>query len=226
MKQPWYKSKRFLSQISKPEDFEPPSEKIARLERTVKSFPGIKKDESMSFARLLEHGFSPFGATEFIDVRELVGNPHIGEMELFYLTCKGVPEFLNACNRKYNSVQFRLINSLIQSARRDGIDPEVDHSMRSSIERLRMFSPDFKFSDFKNNTHKRLRGYHHLGFVTRELLDLIGFEYVPYENKAPINAGVKKLLRETFGSASQQDIKGKLITEAVARKLILLASDK
>jgi hypothetical protein len=222
-KSKWFKSKLFTSQAQDhvKSGFICPSDVINRLERTVHNFDGAKKRVGFSPKRLVDDGYSPFDDVEFIDTRVFAGNPHFNSIDLMLLRIVGKANFMELCEDVKRALDVNSIDRLISSATRTGFGNNVNRMIKKSIQKLEFFSPEFNAKEHKENVGKPSLEYHHLGFVTCELLDLLDCSDDPFEHRR-FNDKIQKHLYEVFGTTDTAMIAGKAITEKVAHKLLSL----
>ena len=152
------------------------------------------------------------------------GNPHLNLMDLTLLTIVGPSTFMNLCRSVKRAPEVNTIDRLIGSATRTGFGEDVNKMIKKSIQKMEFLSPEFSDKRHTENTEKPILKYHHLGFMTRELLSLLNYDNDIYELSSP-NDNTKKYLYKVFGTTDMSALAGKAVTEKQAHKLILLALD-
>lgn len=220
-KSAWFKSKRFKSQIIDAKKFIPPNFELNRIEMTKRNLSNAKDYIDGSPYQLLESRKLPFSDVEFFDIKALLRNVHFNKIDAFYLMCHGSNEFLKACKEFRQSTHWLQLEQLIDASRRDGFDESANQMVFEGIERLKFFDPHFDVKAYKAETPLSVREYHHMGFVTLELLQLLGWNTHTHKN-ASLNPDVKQLLKEWYGSCKWETIAGCPICKKRAVQLLTL----
>lgn len=220
-KSAWFKSKKFRSQVIDTRRFIYPNFEMNRMEITKRNLSNAKGCIDGSPFQLLESRKLPFSDVEFFDVKSLLRNMHFNEIDAFYLMCHGSSEFLSACKKFRQSTHCLQLEQLIDASRRDGFDESANQVVFDGIERLRLFDPKFDVKGYKEKTPLSVREYHHMGFVTLELLQLLGWDIHTHKNTS-LNSDVKQLLEEWYGSCKWVMIAGCPIDKKRAVQLLTL----
>lgn len=213
----YYNSKAFKASIRSMDEFVFPSFEISRIEIT-KNYAALKKDSMGSLHALVSRNKNPFLDAEFIDIRLLNEKSILNDFEIFYLQAKGRMNYLALAKRLKSPVQYQADDLRINTAVRKGVTDEVAQCFHRSIGRINLLNPDFDIKTYKQETENTLLKYHHFGFITRELLDMLGMISHPRAVTAP---ECKTLLKEWFGTHNANKLAGRPLSKERAETLLL-----
>lgn len=229
-KSDWFYDGMLKDQAELPENFINPSEPLARFEKTLYPARGKHKG-SRSPAAFVASNASPFSRVRFYDTDLLMGHPCINKRDIFYLMCKGHKALYESCDIDMTAAQLNNLKMLVDACRRRGLGADVDAMVDRGIRQLEFLSPDFNRKLYKRKTGAVVLQYHHMGYVTLELLQLLGFcrpALQPLEiddglnQTAPPSKGLRNAIKAIFGTAQVDKIKGKAISYEDAVSLLML----
>lgn len=212
----YYRSRSFKKSIRSLDVFIIPEFEICRIEIT-RNYAALKRENTKSLQSLLLSSNIPYLNAEFIDIMTISEKGFLNEFEIFYLQAKGRSSYLTMSKRLKSSVQYQAEELRINASVRKGITDEVLQHFHKSIGRLNLLNPDFDIKTYKQETENLLLDYHHFGFFTRELLDMLG---LTAHSRAATTPKCKSLLKEWFGTHNADKLAGQPVDKEKAEKLL------